>query len=298
MHAIETQGLTKSYGRQQALCGLDFCVPTGSLFGFLGPNGAGKTTMIRVLLGLLHATGGRVRVLGRDPWRDGPALRAQIGYLPGDVRFYDNLTGRATLQFVDAAHGGRCWPEVRRLAELLSLDLDRRVRSYSRGMKQKLGLIVALLHRPQLVILDEPTTALDPLVREALAAELRSVVAAGRTVLFSSHTLAEVEELCDEVAILRDGQLVVQDRIDALRRRAVRRVELRFGAGRGPLPPMPDGLRVLSQTDAGLRATWNGPAPELLNWLSRCPIEEAVIAPPDLDDLFRTYYAQAAGAHA
>jgi ABC-2 type transport system ATP-binding protein len=288
--AIATHGLTKHYGAHVALRGLDLRVPTGRLFGFLGPNGAGKTTALRLLLGLLRATRGRADVLGRDAWREGPTLRAEVGYLPGDVRFYGWRTGRQTLAFLDAARGRRGQTELRRLSERFELDLDRKVRSYSRGMKQKLGLIAALMHRPRLLILDEPTVSLDPLMREALYAELRAVVGEGRTVVFSSHTLAEVDALCDDVAILRNGQLIEHERIVVLRERALRRVELRLEDGAALIEPLPDGLRVLRRSDAQLSATWNGPAERLLAWLGRCRVRDVTIAPPDLADLFLEYY--------
>ena len=291
MDAVATHGLTKHYGTHAALHELELRVPAGRLFGFLGPNGAGKTTTLRLLLGLLRATRGRAEVLGRDAWREGPALRAEVGYLPGDVRFYDWLTGRQTLAFLDAARGGRAKTELARLTGRLALDLDRRVRDYSRGMKQKLGLIAALMHRPRLLILDEPTVSLDPLMREILYGELRAVAAEGRTVLFSSHTLAEVETLCDEIAILRDGRLIEHERIDVLRERAVRHVDVRFRAGALTALPRPEGLQVLEDTDAHLRATWMGPTDRLLAWLARCPVQDVTIAPPDLEDLFLTYYA-------
>jgi ABC-2 type transport system ATP-binding protein len=291
MDVLATYNLTKYYGQRAALRGLNLRVGTGRLFGFLGPNGAGKTTTLRLLLGLLRATSGRADVLGRDAWRAGPTVRADVGYLPGDVRFYGWLTGRQTLAFLDAARGGSAKPEIARLAARLELDLDRKVRGYSRGMKQKLGLIAALLHRPRLLILDEPTVSLDPLMREVLYAELRAVVADGRTVVFSSHTLAEVDALCDEVAILRDGRLIEHERIAVLRQRALRRVELRLRAGGGLAEPLPDGLRVLQRSDAQLSATWTGPADRLLAWLARCPVQDVTIAPPDLEDLFLAYYA-------
>lgn len=291
MDAVATHSLTKRYGAHAALRGLNFRVSAGRLFGFLGPNGAGKTTAIRLLLGLLRATAGRAEVLGRDAWRDGPRLRAEVGYLPGDVRFYDWMTGRATLAFLDTARGSRAGSELRRLVERLDLDLDKRVRDYSGGMKQKLGLIAALMHRPQLLILDEPTTSLDPLMREVLYEELRNTVAEGRTVLFSSHTLAEVEALCDEVAILRDGQLIEQQRMDVLRTRAVRHVEVRFRDGAQPRPTPPQGLEIREQAGDRLLATWAGSPDGLLAWLSRCAVEDVTIAPPDLDDLFLAYYA-------
>jgi ABC-2 type transport system ATP-binding protein len=290
MDVIATQQLTKAYGLFTALKDLDLRVGAGALFGFLGPNGAGKTTAIRILLGLLRATRGRATVLDADVWRDGPKLRREIGYLPGDVRFWGHMTGRRTVKFLDAVHKRESRREAERLAEVLSLELDKRVRDYSRGMKQKLGLIAAMMHRPKLLILDEPTTALDPLVRETLYAELRAYVRDGRTVLFSSHTLAEVEELCDEVAILRSGELVEQERIDVLRGRAVRRVELRLAEGAELVRPLPAGLELGEQSGEYVHAAWRGAVEPLVAWLARNKLVDVTIAPPDLDDLFLTYY--------
>jgi ABC-2 type transport system ATP-binding protein len=292
MDAIATHGLTKQYGRQTALRGLDLRVATGRLFGFLGPNGAGKTTCIRLLLGLLRATAGRASVLGLDAWNDGPRLRAAVGYLPGDVRFWDGLTGRTTLRFLNRARGGEHWPEVQRLAERLDLVLDKRVRDYSRGMKQKLGIIAALMHKPRLLILDEPTTALDPLVRAALYDELRAVASAGRTVLFSSHTLAEVETLCDEVAVVRRGRLIEQEKMSVLRERALRHIEVHWRRDAAPPRTGPRGLHVLENAGGYLRATWTGEVSTLLTWLAPLPVQDVTIAPPDLDDLFLEYYRE------
>lgn len=290
MNAIETHDLCKAYGGRQVLHHVALSVPDGEIFGFLGPNGAGKTTTIRILLGLLRATSGSARVLGGDAWTDGPRVRAEVGYLAGDVRFYDWFTGRATLEMLDAARGGRCGGEIRRLQRVFDLDLDKRVRSYSRGMKQKLGLIQALMHRPRLLILDEPTTALDPLIREALYCEIRATADDGRTVLFSSHTLTEVEELCDEVAIVRAGRLVEREKIAVLRERAVRRVDLRFD-GTPPISNLPAGLRLISSSDGRLAGAWAGDIQPLLEWLAVAGVEDVVIAPPDLEDLFLAYYA-------
>lgn len=286
--AIVTEGLAKYYGQFCALRPLDLRVPAGTLFGFLGPNGAGKTTFLRMLMGLLRASAGHARVLGLDVWRAGPRLRRAVGYLPGDVRFYEDLTGAATLQFLDAARGRRGRAELARLAERFDLNLRKRVRDYSRGMKQKLGLIAAMLHRPQLLVLDEPTTALDPLVRQVLYEELRAVAAEGRTVLFSSHTLAEVEALCDEVAILRGGELVEQERITILRTRALRHVEVRWPPGVMGTPP--PGFETREQGGTVLRGVWRGPVEPLLDWLAGAGVVDVVIAPPDLEDLFLAYY--------
>lgn len=287
---IHLRGLVKAYGSREVLHGIDLDVPAGCLFGFLGPNGAGKTTTIRILLGLLRATGGAVRVLGRDPWADGPRLRAEIGYLPGDVRLNGGWTGRATLDFYARVRGRALDASIQRLARRFELDLSRRVRTYSRGMKQKLGLIQALMHDPQLLILDEPTMALDPLMQDVLYAELRAFAAGGGTVLFSSHTLSEVEQLCDEVAILRDGRIIECERIEVLRRRAVRRVEIALRGGAAPAEP-PAGLRIAGQRDGRYQAAWTGDAQALAAWLSRQPLADVVIAPPDLEDLFLAYYA-------
>lgn len=296
MDAIATHDLCKRFGPRDVLRNVNLRVPAGSLLGFLGPNGAGKTTTIRILLGLLRATSGRATVLGGDAWARGPRARAEVGYLPGDVRFRDDRTGRELLEFFDRARGGRAKPEITRLQRALDLDLDRRVRSYSRGMKQKLGLIQALMHRPRLVILDEPTTALDPLVRETLNDELRRAAAEGRTVLFSSHTLSEVEELCDHVAIVRDGRLIEQERVEVLRARAVRRVEITLN-GRGALrAPPPAALAVSRRTGTVMYASWSGPVQPLLDWLAREDVRDVVIAPPDLEDLFLAYYDRCGGA--
>ncbi|MFO0840499.1 MAG: ABC transporter ATP-binding protein [Phycisphaerae bacterium] len=286
---IRVNGLCKHYGRLPVLKGVDLTIRRGSLFGFLGPNGAGKTTTIRILLGLLRASAGTALVFGEDCWRAGPHLRRQIGYLPGDVRFHDHLTGAATLAFLAAVRRVNCRAEIRRLSTALDLALDRRVRNYSRGMKQKLGLIQAMMHRPALLILDEPTTALDPLVRETLNDELRRAAGEGRTVLFSSHTLSEVEELCDEVAILRGGRVIEHERVDALRRRAIRHVEITHNR---PLPPIPEGMRVLHAGEGHFSGAWSGPIDRLLAWLSMCPAQDVTIAPSRLEDLFLAYYNQ------
>lgn len=290
MDAIATHNLTKRYGENAALKNLALRVSASRLFGFLGPNGAGKTTAIRLLLGLLRPTHGSAYVLGRDSWRDGPTLRREVGYLPGDVRFYDGHTGRGVLRFFDHVRESNAEEAIARLARRFDLDLDKRIRNYSRGMKQKLGIIAALMHQPRLLILDEPTTGLDPLMREVLYTELRAIAAEGRTVIFSSHTLAEVEALCDEVAILRDGELVEHERMDVLRQRAIRHVDLRFTTSDATSTSPPAEMNVLERSPRGWRATWHGDVAALTRWLATQSLEDVVIAPPDLDDLFMAYY--------
>ncbi|RIK63496.1 MAG: ABC transporter [Planctomycetota bacterium] len=290
MYVIETRRLAKRYGTIHALGGIDLCVPRGSIFGFLGPNGAGKTTTMRILVGLLRPTAGRADVLGLDAVRRSTEIRRRIGYLPGDVRLYEWMTGRQLLSFCDAARGGGAGNEIHRLRERFDLNLDRRIRDYSRGMKQKLGLIAALAHRPELLVLDEPTTALDPLVQQTLYDELRAAAAEGRTVLFSSHTLSEVELLCDRVAIIRSGLLIEDDTIERLRGRAVRHVTLRLRGGAAAGLRLPDGAATTALHDGEISMSWKGEIGPLIGWLAGLDLADVAIGPPDLEDLFAAYY--------
>jgi len=292
MWAIQTQGLMKRYGDIQALAGVDLRVPEGSIFGFLGPNGAGKTTAMRILVGLLRATGGQATVLGRDAWRDSTAIRQEVGYLPGDVRLHESMMGRALADFFNRARGGGAGLEIERLCERFDVNLDRRIRDYSRGMKQKMGLIAALMHRPAVLILDEPTTALDPLVQHVLYDELRAAAADGRTVLFSSHTLSEVELLCDRVAIIRAGRIIEDSEVSKLRQRAVRRVELRIANSEWRKQSPPDEWTAGESRDGAITGAWKGPVHGLLLWLSSLPLEDVTIGSPDLEDLFAAYYRE------
>ncbi|MBK8914788.1 MAG: ABC transporter ATP-binding protein [Phycisphaerales bacterium] len=296
--ALLTEELTKSYGARQVLHGVNLRVPVGALFGFLGPNGAGKTTTIRILLGLLRRSGGRAELMGRDAWKDGPRIRREVGYLPGDIRLPDHLTGDAYLRFLARARGVDCTDERTRLAGVFELDLTKRIRRYSRGNKQKLGLVAAMMHGPALLLLDEPTTALDPLVRVSLFGELRRATRAGRTVLFSSHTLAEVEELCDSVAILREGRLVEQCDIGELRRRALRSVEIQFEHEPDARAALPAGLKIDVRQDGHWHGVWTGDVGPLLAWLAQARVRDVVIAQPDLESLFLAYYGGANGAPA
>ncbi|WP_406186380.1 ABC transporter ATP-binding protein [Streptomyces sp. NBC_01006] len=237
-YAIELSGLTKMYGVVVGVEGLTLNVRAGEVFGFLGPNGAGKTTTLRCLTGLLRPTSGRALMLGLDPIADHRRVAPEVGYLPGELRLYPELTGEQTLDLLSALQGV---PSRRRgeLCERLGLDsaiLRRTVGEYSRGMKQKIGLVQALQHDPQLVVLDEPTEGLDPLVQKTFFELMREAAAGGRTVLLSSHVLPEVQRACGRVAIVRDGRLVTVESVAALREARARRIRLTFGDGAGPRP--------------------------------------------------------------
>lgn len=292
MNVIEIHRLVKTYGRLRALDDFSLSVPQGSIFGFLGPNGAGKTTTIRILLGLLRRTAGDARVFGGNAWRDRTAIAARVGYLPGDVRFQERLTGQAFLAFCDRARGGGHAAEISRLAKRFDLQLDRRIRKYSRGMKQKLGLIQAMMHRPELMILDEPGSALDPLVLQTLYDELRAAAADGRTILFSSHTLSEVDQLCDRVAVIRRGRLVESGNMAALRGRAPRRVTFKL-ANDASMAALPSGAFHRTEgADGRVTGTWVGETRAMLDWLRSMQITDVEIGPPTLEELFFRLYRE------
>jgi ABC-2 type transport system ATP-binding protein len=230
---IKTEKLTKSYGMHRGIVDVDLEVNEGEIFGFLGPNGAGKTTTIRTVLDLIRPTSGRAFVFGIESSADPVAIHRRVGYIPGEFALYDRLTGGQTIKYFANLRGGVDPAYQAALISRLDVDPTRRFREYSKGNKQKIGLIIALQHRPELLILDEPTSGLDPLVQQSFYALVREAKAEGRTVFLSSHVLSEVERTCDRVAIIRDGRLVRVDRVDALRDLAHHQVELRFA---GPVP--------------------------------------------------------------
>lgn len=288
---IAVDGLTKRFGAQRGVTDLGFEVAAGEVFGFLGPNGAGKSTTIRLLLGLYRPTAGRMQVLGMDPQREGVATRRRVGYLPGELALYPRLTGREHLDRFAHARGAADATYRHKLAERFAAELDRPVRTLSKGNRQKLGLVLAFMHRPDLLVLDEPTSGLDPLLQDEFHTLVRETVAEGRTVFLSSHELDEVQRLADRVAIIKDGRLVVTDTVDRLRRNAPRTVEFRFGAGVDPAPfARLDGVRVLQSVDGRLNLSVTGPLTPLLQLAASLEPLDMTARSADLDELFLTYY--------
>jgi ABC-2 type transport system ATP-binding protein len=228
--AILTEGLTKHYGEVKALVDLDLEVKMGEVFGFLGPNGAGKTTMIRTILDLIHPTSGKATLVGLDSRADSVEIRKHIGYLPSDLSMYPNLTGRDMITYFANLRGGADRGYVDELAQRLRADLSKKVGDLSSGNRQKVGIILAFMNRPQLLIMDEPSPGLDPLVQREFQAMMREVASEGRTVFLSSHTLSEVQRVADRVGIIRTGHLVDVEFVDDLRSKAIRTVELQFDA--------------------------------------------------------------------
>ena len=292
--AIDIGRLVKRYPGKTAVDRVSLGVREGEIFGFLGPNGAGKTTTIRVLLGLLCPSEGRATILGRDCWRDSARIRRDVGYLPGDLRLPSWLTFRSAVRLTSLARTDALTRPAQNLAERLDLETGVRVRAMSRGMRQKLGLILALAHHPRVLILDEPTASLDPIAQETLARILRERAAAGAAVFFSSHTLSEVERLCDRVAIVRDGRIVADETIAELRTRARRVVTLLFGtadeAGRFEAP---DFLKVDRREGARVWCELHAEAPRLIAWLASQQMRDVEISPPNLERLFQGFYREA-----
>jgi ABC-2 type transport system ATP-binding protein len=290
--AIETRGLTKHYGDFPALKNLDLEVRPGEVFGFLGPNGAGKTTMIRTILDEIRPTAGSATILGFDSHKDSVEIRNHIGYLPGDLAMYPRLTGRDTLTYFANLRGGVDWTYVDELAERLDADLSKKVGDLSTGNRQKVGLIQAFMNRPAVLIMDEPSTGLDPLVQREFQAMMREVVSDGRTVFLSSHTLSEVQRISDRVGIIRHGELVAVETVHELRSKAMRRVEIEFATHVDPavFDDVP-GVRDVSANDHRIVLSYDGKMDTLLTKVAgRYEVVDIATAEADLEEIFLTYY--------
>jgi ABC-2 type transport system ATP-binding protein len=290
---VQAHGLTKSYGSRTGVVDLGFSVEQGEVFGYLGPNGAGKTTTIRLMLDLIRPTNGRVEVLGRDARRDSVTIRRRVGYLPGDARLYERLTGGELIEYFASLRGSSDLTEARRLADRFALDLDVPIRTLSRGNRQKVGIVQAFMHRPDLLVLDEPTSGLDPLMQQEFADLLRETTADGRTVFLSSHVLPEVQHVADRVAVIRDGRLVVVDTVENLRARAPGRMEVSFAVV--PPPGAFDGLarvREVERYGATVAFALEGPADPLVKALARFEVLGLDSHEADLEDVFLGLYGK------
>src|SRR4051794_34672453 len=293
---IETDKLTKSYGSHRGIVDVDLRVDEGEAFGFLGPNGAGKTTTIRTLLDHLRPTSGRALVFGIETTVDPVAIHRRVGYLPGEFTLYDKLTGGQTIEYFANLRGGVDPAYQAELVRRLDVDPRRKFKEYSKGNKQKIGLVVALQHRPDLLILDEPTSGLDPLVQQTFYELIRETKADGRTIFLSSHILGEVEKTCGRVAIIRDGRLVKVDRVEALRDLAHHQVELRF-SGEVPAAAFA-GLPGVSDVTADehvLRLRVSGSITPVVREAARYELLDFVSREPSLEETFLAEYGRTAG---
>ncbi|MBE3575471.1 MAG: ABC transporter ATP-binding protein [Firmicutes bacterium] len=289
MYAIELWNLRKEYRNGRGIHGLSLQVEQGEIFGFLGPNGAGKSTTIRTLLGLLTPDGGRAQVAGWDILRDSVAVRRVTGYLPSENALYTDLSGAENLRFALQVRGVSGTGRARELAERLGADLRPRLRNLSHGQRQKVAIVVALAHDPQVLILDEPTTGLDPLVQETFFSLLREEQARGKTIFISSHVLSEVEALCGRVAIIRDGVLVEVNQVEALRHSRVKRLDVAF-VGTPPNVAAWPGVRKVCQDGQRVRFAYHGQILPLLRLLAAEEITDLTVNDPSLEEVFRAFY--------
>jgi ABC-2 type transport system ATP-binding protein len=287
---IRAEQLTKSYGQHRGIVDVDFSVEAGEVFGYLGPNGAGKSTTIRLLLDLIRPTSGRLSVFGLDSRRDSVAIRKRLGYLPGDLRLYERMTGADLLSYFGNLRGLDGAESGERLAKRLDLDLDRQVKELSRGNRQKVGIVQAFMHEPDLLVLDEPTSGLDPLVQETFYELVAEATERGGTVFLSSHVLSEVQHMADRVGLIRDGRLDLVDSVENLRA-AFTHVEATFAE-----PPPADafaaipGVRRVEQDGAVVRFAFEGEIDPLLKALARFHVKALDVREADLEDVFLARY--------
>ena len=290
--AIHTESLTKHYGKVHALVDLDVDVRLGEVFGFLGPNGAGKTTTIRTMLDEIRPTRGRAEILGMDTHARSVEIRKHIGYVPGDLAMYPGLTGRDTLTYFANLRGGVDWSYVDELAERLEADLDKKVGDLSSGNRQKVGVIQAFMNRPQVLIMDEPSAGLDPLIQREFQKMMREVVDQGRAIFLSSHTLSEVQRVADRVGIIRNGLLVAVESVSELRSKAILRVEIELDS-----PPdaavfeAVPGVREVAVENHHAVMAFDGDMGALLKAAAdRYAIVDIRTHEADLEEIFLTYY--------
>jgi ABC-2 type transport system ATP-binding protein len=294
--ALVTHRLTKHYGSLTALRNLDLEVIRGEVFGFLGLNGAGKTTAIRIFLDLLRPSAGTARVLGNDCQAAGLMVRRSVGYLPGEMGIYKDMTGQAVLDLM-AKLGGRAIDldyrnKLAGQLELAQSDLSRKLREYSTGMKRKLGIIQAFQCRPPVLILDEPTEGLDPLMKDAFYGLLSDVRREGTTVFMSSHVLSEVERVCDRIGLLRSGEMVLLSSVDGVRKLAPRRVRITFAGEAAPPSELPDNFELLEAQPRRWSYRVRGPVGGLIKLLDGLPVDDIKIDEPHLEDVLVKYYRQ------
>ncbi|MEV7549214.1 ABC transporter ATP-binding protein [Amycolatopsis sp. NPDC089917] len=295
-NAISISGLHKSFGRTKALDGLDLQVPAGEVHGFLGPNGAGKSTTVRVLLGLLHADSGDVRLLGGDPWKDAAGLHRRLAYVPGDVNLWPNLSGGEVIDLLGRLRGGLDQRRRKDLVERFDLDPKKKGRTYSKGNRQKVAIVAALASHVDLLILDEPTSGLDPLMEATFQYAIQEEREQGRTVLLSSHILAEVEALCDKVSIIRNGRTVETGTLAELRHLTRTSISAELA---GP----PNGLTKLRNIHdlkvEGNRVRFDVETrslDEALRQLTEVGVRSLTSQPPTLEELFLRHYTTEASA--
>ncbi len=291
--AIETVQLTKYYGKARGIIDVDMKVEEGEIFGFIGPNGAGKSTTIRTLLGLIHKTSGQARIFGMDAEKEKVKILAQVGYLPSEVFYYDHMRAIDLLRYSASFYSQDCNARIRELADVLELDLTKKIEDMSLGNKKKVGIVQGLLHSPKLIILDEPTSGLDPLMQRIFFELIQQENRQGATVLFSSHILSEVQRICDRVAIIKEGRVIVTQRIAELQQNAYKKVSF---FTQKPIQgfALPGAVNI-EQADGHVSFIFNGDCNVLLMELAKHSLTDVNITEPELEEIFLHYYTNKGG---
>lgn len=288
MYAIETNRLTKFYGKSRGITDLDLTVSEGEFFGFIGPNGAGKSTTIRTLLGLIRPSGGSAKIFGRDIAADRNQILADIGYLPSEAVFYSGMRVREVLKLSADLRKKDCSAEAKKLCCRLDLDPSRKIQELSFGNRKKIAIVCALQHAPRLCILDEPTSGLDPLMQREFFSILQERNGQGCTVFLSSHILSEIQRNCTRAAIIREGKLIACDSVESLSRSNAKRIHIQ---GRADLSALSD-IRDVQHTENGVSFLYGGDINRLLKVLSEHPIQDLSVSEPDLEEIFMHYYTE------
>jgi ABC-2 type transport system ATP-binding protein len=290
MNAIEIKNLTKFYGKSRGIIDVSFNVEEGEIFGFIGPNGSGKSTTIRTILSLIYPTSGSARIFGKDCIKYGPEIKKEIGYLPSEVFYYENMRVIDLLKYSASFYKKDCSKRIKELAEVLDLDLKKKIDDLSFGNKKKVGIIQGLLHDPKLIILDEPTGGLDPLMQQKFFDLLKNENAKGATILFSSHILSEVQKLCDRVAIIKEGKIISLERISTLRENSYKKIKAETLARIGDDYFKIEGVSNIEHKDNTISFLFKGNINLILNKLSAIELTNLWIEEPDLEEIFIHYY--------
>ncbi|MCL6472670.1 MAG: ABC transporter ATP-binding protein [Firmicutes bacterium] len=290
MAIISTTGLTKYYGEQRGIEDLSLKIEEGEIFGFLGPNGAGKTTTLRLLTAFLKPTRGSAQILGKDAWRDSVSIKMEVGNLPGDLHLYDKMSGDEFLRFIERFRPQKPPVLKEELVKRFNIDLKKRIKDYSRGNRQKLGIIQALMHNPKVLLLDEPTSGLDPLMQQEFYHLIKEFKSRGHTVFISSHFLPEVEKICDRVGIIKEGRLVTIERVDTLIAKKVRYVDIFFEEPVNPDDFRLPGVTSIDAVNNHLRLTVIGEIDPLIKKLANYKVGDLISTHASLEDIFLEFY--------
>lgn len=290
MKAIEIRNLTKSYGKSRGIIDLNMNIDEGEIFGFIGPNGAGKSTTIRTLLNFIHPDSGSAKIFGMDCVRESARIKADVGYLPSEVNYYDDMRVKELLIYSAKFYNKDCSKRINELADIFDLDLSKKIDSLSFGNKKKVGIVQALLHEPKLIIMDEPTSGLDPLMQKNFFEVLRQENKKGVTIFFSSHILSEVEKLCNRVAIIKEGRILKIEEIEKLKQNKFKKIEVEFKKAEDADSINLDGIKNMKVSNHNVEFLYSGEICKVLKCISEIEVENVWIEEPSLEEVFMHYY--------